>query len=108
MYRIARQAAVPLAIVIDYDSPHLSSKADTRVGKWAEANNQELASALTNASFLNRIECHFTALRYFALNCADNRSHEGQNSLIRCYIAWWTRYADDETLRTVSKRAKGA
>jgi len=40
----------------------------------------------TNASFLNRIECHFTALRYFALNGTDHQSHEEQNSMIRRYI----------------------
>ena len=62
----------------------------------------------TNASFLNRIECHFTALRYFALNGTDHRSHEEQNSMIRRYIAWRNRYTDDEALRVVSKRAKVA
>jgi hypothetical protein len=50
-----------------------STEKDTRVGEWAEANNLELAYVPTNASFPNRIECHFTALRYFALNGTDHR-----------------------------------
>ena len=58
----------------------------------------------TNASFLNRIECHFTALRYFALNGTDHQSHEEQNSMIRRYIAWRNRHADDDVLRAISLR----
>ncbi|HEU5437961.1 MAG TPA: transposase [Ktedonobacterales bacterium] len=62
---------VRIAIVMDNYSPHLSTKKDIRVGEWAAANNLELAYVPTNASFLNRIECHFAALRYFALNGTD-------------------------------------
>ena len=37
-------AEVRIAIVLDNFSPHLSTKAaDTRVGDWAAANNEELA-----------------------------------------------------------------
>jgi hypothetical protein len=60
----------------------------------------------TNASFLNRIEGHLTALRYFALSGTDHRSHEEQHSMIRRYIAWRNRHTDDEALCTVSKRAQ--
>jgi hypothetical protein len=67
-----------------------------------------LAYAPTNASFLNRIECHFTALRYFAFNGTDHRSHKEQNSMIRRYIAWRHRHTDVEALCTISKRAKVA
>ena len=59
-------ARVRIAIVMDNFSPHLSTNKDDRVGEWAAANNVELAYVPTNASFLNRIECHFRALRYFA------------------------------------------
>ena len=99
---------VRIAIVMDNFSPHLSTKKDGRVGDWAAANNVELAYVPTNASFLNRIECHFTALRYFALNGTDHRNHEEQNSMIRRYIAWRNRHADDEALRAISLRAKVA
>src|SRR5712692_11934698 len=61
-------------------SPHLSTNKDGRVGEWAAANNVEFAYVPTNASFLNRIECHFAALRYFALDGTDHRNHDEQNS----------------------------
>jgi transposase len=99
---------VRIAIVMDNYSPHLSTEKDSRVGDWAEANNVELAYVPTNASFLNRIECHFTALRYFALNGTDHRSHEEQNSMIRRYIIWRNKNKEDEALRVISMRAKVA
>ena len=94
--------------MMDNFSPHLSTNKDGRVGEWAAANNVELAYVPTNASFFNRIECHFTALRYFALNGTDHRSHEEQNSMIRRYIAWRNRHTDNEELRAISFRAKVA
>ncbi len=99
---------VRLAILLDNFSPHLSTKKDQRVGEWVAANNVELAYVPTNASFLNRIECQFTALRYFALDGTDHRSHEEQNSMIRRYIAWRNRHTDNEELRAISIRAKVA
>jgi transposase len=99
---------VRIAIVLDNFSPHLSTNKDSRVGDWAAANNVEFAYVPTNASFLNRIECHFTALRYFALNGTDHQSHEEQNSMIRRYIIWRNRHSDDEALRAISLRAKVA
>ena len=99
---------VRIAIVMDNFSPHLSTKRDTRVGDWAKANNVELAYVPTNASWLNRIEAQFQALRYFTLDGTDHRSHEEQNSMIRRYIAWRNRNAHDETLRELVKRANVA
>jgi transposase len=99
---------VRIAIVLDNFSPHLSTKKDQRVGNWAAANNVELAYVPTNASWLNRIECQFTALRYFTLDGTDHRSHEEQNSMIRRYIAWRNRHTDNEELRAISIRANVA
>ena len=99
---------VRIAIVCDNYSPHLSTNKDDRVGVWATANNVEFAYVPTNASYLNRIECHFQALRYFALNGTDHRSHDEQNSMIRRYIAWRNRHTDNEELRAISLRAKVA
>jgi len=100
--------SVRIAIVLDNFSPHLSTKVDTRVGDWADANNVEFAYVPTNASWLNRIEAQFQALRYFTLDGTDHRSHEEQNSMIRRYIIWRNRNAQDKTLRELVKRANVA
>ena len=99
---------VRIAIVMDNFSPHLSTTRDSRVGDWARANNVELAYVPTNASWLNRIEAQFQALRYFTLDGTDHRSHEEQNSMIRRYIIWRNRNAQDKTLRELVKRANVA
>jgi len=99
---------VRIAIVLDNFSPHLSTRVDTRVGDWAGANNVELAYVPTNASWLNRIEAQFQALRYFTLDGTDHRTHEEQNSMIRRYIRWRNTNAQDQTLQELVKRANVA
>jgi transposase len=99
---------VRIAIVLDNFSPHLSTKKDQRVGDWAAANNVELAYVPFYASWLNRIEAQFTALRYFTLNGTDHESHRAQARMIRRYIAWRNRHADDTALSELVKRANVA
>jgi transposase len=99
---------VRIAIVLDNFSPHLSTKKDQRVGEWAAANNIELAYVPFYASWLNRIEAQFTALRYFALDGTDHTSHQAQSRMIRRYIAWRNRNAHDRALRELVKRANVA
>jgi transposase len=97
-----------IGIVLDNFSPHLSTADDARVGDWAAANNVELAYTPTNASWLNRIEAQFTALRYFTLDGTDHGSHREQASMIRRYLAWRNRHARDQRLGRIVKRANVA
>ena len=103
--RSLRPPEVRIVIVMDNFNPHLSTTKDERVGVWAAANDVELAYVPTNCSWLNRIECQFTALRYFALDGTDHRSHEEQSSMIRRYGVWRNRHTDNEELRDISIRA---
>jgi hypothetical protein len=79
-----------------------------RISIWAAANNVELAYTPTNASWLNRIEVQFTALRYFTLDGTDHASHHEQASMIRRYLAWRNRHARDQRLGRIIKRANVA
>jgi transposase len=97
-----------IAIVCDNFSPHLTTNKDTRVADWAIANNVEIAYTPTNSSWLNRIEAQFTALRYFTLDGTDHQSHKQQGSMIRRYIIWRNRHANDHRLRAVTDRANVA
>jgi hypothetical protein len=101
-------SGVRLGLVLDNDSPHLSTRDDPRVGRWAAANNVELAYVPTNASWLNRIEAQFTALRYFALDGTDHSSHTEQASMIRRYIGWRNRNTRDRRLGRIVNRANVA
>jgi transposase len=97
-----------LAIVCDNFSPHLTTKRCQRVGDWAAANNVEIAYTPTSSSWLNRIEAQFTALRHFTLDGTDHASHKEQGSMIRRYIIWRNRHADDRRLCAVVDRANVA
>ncbi len=98
-------ADVRIAIVCDNFSPHLSTRADGRVGEWAAANNVEIAYTPFYGSWLNRIEPQFTGLRYFTLDGTDHESHREQARMIRRYIAWRNGHVTDPKLRKVIKRA---
>ncbi|MFB7534099.1 transposase [Streptomyces sp. NPDC056178] len=97
-----------VVVVCDNFSPHLTTKKCQRVGTWAAANNVEIAYTPTNSSWLNRVEAQFTALRYFTLDGTDHASHKEQGSMIRRYIIWRDRHADDQRLRGVVDRANAA
>src|SRR5215831_16627715 len=99
---------IRIAIVCDNFSPHLTTRKDKRVGQWAAANNAEIAYTPTNASWMNRIEAQFTALRYFAIDGTDHPSHREQASMIRRYIIWRNNHAYDQRLRRVITRANVA
>jgi hypothetical protein len=72
--------------------------------RWAAANNAKIAYTPSNASWLNRIEAQFTALRYFALDGTDHASHQKQGSMIRRYIIWRNNHTYDERLRRIVTR----
>jgi hypothetical protein len=68
----------------------------------------ELAYTPRNASWLNRIEAQFTALRYFTLDGTDHASHDEQSRMIRRYIVWRNRHANDQQLQEIINRANVA
>jgi transposase len=76
-----------LHVVLDNYGPHLKAE----VLQYAAANNIRFYLTPTNASWLNRIECQFTALKKFALTSSDFRSHDQQQAAIQSYLAWRNR-----------------
>jgi transposase len=99
---------VRIAIICDNFSPHLSTARDDRAGARAAATNVEIACTPSNASWLNRIEAQFTALRYFALDGTGHTTRKEQASMIRRYIIWRNSHAYDERLRRIVDRANVA
>ncbi len=92
-----------LYLILDNFSPHKHAE----VTGWAAASNVELVFLPTSASWLNWIESEFTALRYFALNGNDHRSHTEQGDAIAGYMRWRNAraepkrdFAPDSVIRT--------
>jgi transposase len=79
-----------LHLVMDNYGTHISGD----VARWARRNNVRLYFTPTNASWLNRIECHFGPLKKFALNNSDYRSHGEQEAAIYSYLLWRNRHRD--------------
>ena len=99
---------VRIAVVCDNFSPHLSTRKDKRVGQWAAASNAEFAYTPTNSSWMNRLECQFTALREFTLNGTDYATHREQGRVTRRYTAWRNRHTSDRRPCWIDKRANVA
>ncbi len=79
-----------LHIIMDNYGPHITEA----VLAWAKSNNIRVYLTPTNGSWLNRIECQFTALKKFALQPSDHPSHEEQQAAIESYLTWRNRYRD--------------
>ena len=78
---------VALHVVLDNAEYHLKAE----VLSYAAQHKIKFYWTPTNASWLNRIESHFTALRKFALDNSDYRSHEHQQEAIESYLSWRNR-----------------
>jgi len=76
-----------LHVVLDNYGSHLKAE----VVGWAWAHQVRFYQTPTNGSWLNRIESQFTALKEFALNNSDYRSHEEQIVAILSYLDWRNR-----------------
>jgi transposase len=79
-----------LHMVMDNYGPHITET----VLAWAKNHNIRVYLTPTNGSWLNRIESQFTALKKFALQPSDYRSHEEQQAAIESYLTWRNRARD--------------
>ena len=79
-----------LHVVLDNAGYHLKAE----VLRYAAQHQIKFYWTPTNASWLNRIESHFTALRKFTLDNTDYRSHEEQQEAIEFYLSWRNRTRD--------------
>lgn len=82
--RRSYRSAEDLHVVLDNAGYHLKAE----VLDYAAKHRIKFYWTPTNASWLNRIESHFTALRKFALDNTDHGSHEEQQEAIESYLSW--------------------
>jgi transposase len=73
-----------LHVVLDNAGYHRKAE----VLAYAAAHRIVLYFTPTGASWLNRIECHFAALRKFCLDNSDYRTHEDLQAAVESYLAW--------------------
>lgn len=73
-----------LHVVLDNYGPHVKAE----VVAWAREHKITFYLTATNASWMNRIECHFTELKEFALANSDYRTHEELQAAIESFMEW--------------------
>ena len=73
-----------LHIIMDNIGFHLTDE----IVEYAATHDIRFYLTPTGASWLNPIESHFTALRKFALDDTDYRSHPEQEAAIFSYLKW--------------------
>jgi transposase len=76
-----------LHVILDNATFHLKAE----VMDYASTHRIKFYFTPTGASWLNRIECHFTALRKFTLDNTDYRSHDEMQAAICRYLDWRNR-----------------
>ncbi|GMA63007.1 hypothetical protein GCM10025859_34470 [Alicyclobacillus fastidiosus] len=91
-------------MVLDNFSPHKHRA----VTMWADDHNVELVFTATNASWMNRIECHFGPLRKFVLDGSDYENHKKLAQAIQEHIRWRNRYKRDRRILEEQKKIKVA
>lgn len=89
-----------LYIILDNFSPHIKEE----VTDWCRDNNVFLEFLPTNASWLNKIESHFTAIKKFAIRNSNYSSHKELRTGIRRYISWRNNNTDNQELKRIEKR----
>ncbi|WP_329019835.1 transposase [Micromonospora rifamycinica] len=88
--------------MLDNFSPHKHPEVRT----WCAANQVDLVFLPTYASWLNWIETEFAAVRYFALNGTDHRTHTEQDAAIGTYIRWRNQRAKPRTAFAASSKIR--
>ena len=89
-----------LYVIIDNFSPHKKEE----ITSWCNKNDIELVFLPTNASWLNRIECHFAALRKFTLRNSNYQNHTELASAIRRYIIWRNKNCGNKKVKPLENR----
>lgn len=84
---IRRRYRGALWLVLDNLSAHKSQQVRT----WAKRNQIHFRFTPTNASWLNRIECQFTAMKKGALTHCDYNSFDQMRRALQRWLRWRNR-----------------
>ena len=84
-------------LVLDNFSAHKRLE----VRQWCAANNMDMVWTATYASWMNRIECHFTPVKRCVISNSDYPDHEEIDRQMQKYLRWRDRNKDDKELLKV-------
>ncbi len=67
---------------------NLSTHTTEQIRQWCRRNQVSLVFTATNASWMNRLECHLTAAHYFVIKNSDPRDHREVGQRMQEYLVW--------------------
>ena len=77
---------------------NLSTHRHASVREWCRGNRITLVFTATNASWMNRIECHFAPFRKFVIDNSDYHNHREIAKAAQDYLRWRNRNAQDKKI----------
>jgi|TARA_B100001971_G_C18140238_1_gene509975 transposase len=77
---------------------NMKTHTKAEVVAWCDQNNIELVFTATNASWMNRIECHFSPAKYFVIYNSDHPDHRSIGQAMQDYIRWRNKNAKNEKI----------
>ena len=83
-----------ISLVLD----NLSTHTTKQIRHWCRKNQVCLVFTATNASWMNRLECHLTAAHYFVIKNSDSRDHRDIGQRMQEYLVCRDRNQDDAKL----------
>jgi len=87
---------------------NLSAHWTAEIRRWAAESNVGLLPTPTNASHLNRIECHFWAYVEFVINGSDHPDWTSFSKATQAYIRRRNRDHHDPRITELENRRKVA
>jgi len=83
-----------LYIVLDNMKTHTKDE----VLDWCSKNKVKLVLTATNASWMNRIECHFAPAKQFVICNSDYPDHKSIGRAMQDYVRWRNKNAPDKRI----------
>ncbi len=80
---------------------NLSTHKTPAILAWCRSNQVSPVFSATNASWMNRLECHLTAAHYFVIKNSDPADHRDVGQRMQEYLRWRNRNTDDTQLAKV-------
>jgi hypothetical protein len=85
---------------------NLSTHKKDHVRRWCRRSKITPVFTATNASWMNRIECHFAPFKMFVINNSDYATHDEIQQAAQDYLAWRNANTRDETLLQEQKSVR--
>tara|TARA_B100000315_G_scaffold254634_1_gene296132 strand:+ start:216 stop:1193 length:978 start_codon:yes stop_codon:yes gene_type:complete len=91
-----------LYIVLD----NMRTHSKMEVVDWCQKNNINFVFTATNASWMNRIECHFAPAKQFVMSNSDHPDHKTIGRAMQDYVRWRNKDAKNKKILKAQNKVR--